>query len=53
MTKGFLTDALKRNEPVFKSINTKDFSSKTEMMIEAAITPGSFLIGRTLNQTNF
>jgi len=48
-----LTDSLKRNDPIFKSINTKEFSSKTEMMIEAAITPGSFLIGRTLSQTNF
>ncbi|MDB9925991.1 SLC13 family permease [Hyphomicrobiales bacterium] len=53
MTKGVLTDSLKRNDPIFKSINTKEFSSKTEMMIEAAITPGSFLIGRTLSQTNF
>ena len=53
MTKGSLTDALRRNDSVFKSINTKDFSSKTEMMIEAAISPGSFLIGRTLKQTNF
>ena len=53
MTKGALTDSLKRNDPIFKSINTKEFSSKTEMMIEAAITPGSFLIGRTLSQTNF
>mgnify|MGYP001160783196 FL=1 len=53
MTKGSLTDTLRRNDTVFKSINTKDFSSKTEMMIEAAITPGSFLIGRTLSQTNF
>ena len=53
MTKGALTDALKRNDSVFKSINTKDFSSKTELMLEAAITPGSFLIGRSLNQTNF
>ena len=53
MTKGLLTDSLKRNDPIFKGINTKEFSSKTEMMIEAAITPGSFLIGRTLSQTNF
>lgn len=53
MTKGSLTDALRRNDSVFKSINTKDFSSKTEMMIEATISPGSFLIGRTLKQTNF
>ena len=53
MTKGSLTDALRRNDSVFKSINTKDFSSKTEMMIEGTISPGSFLIGRTLKQTNF
>ena len=53
MTKGSLSDALRRNDSVFKSINTKDFSSKTEMMIEATISPGSFLIGRTLKQTNF
>ena len=53
MTKGSLTDVLRRNDSVFKSINTKDFSSKTEMMIEATISPGSFLIGRTLKQTNF
>jgi di/tricarboxylate transporter len=53
ITKGNLTDSLKRNDPIFQTLNTVELSSKTEMMLEASITPGSFLIGRTLSQTNF
>ena len=53
ITKGNLTDALKRNDPIFDSISTLSETTKPEIIIEAAITPGSFLIGRSLNQTNF
>ena len=34
-------------------ISTLSETTKPEIIIEAAITPGSFLIGRSLNQTNF
>ena len=53
ITKGNLTNALKRNDPIFESISTLSETTKPEIIIEAAITPGSFLIGRSLNQTNF
>ena len=53
ITKGNLTNALKRNDPIFDSISTLSETTKPEIIIEAAITPGSFLIGRSLNQTNF
>ena len=52
-TKGNLTGVLKRNDPIFDSISTLTETTKPEIIIEAAITPGSFLIGRSLNQTNF
>ena len=53
ITKGNLTNFLKRNDPIFDSISTLSETTKPEIIIEAAITPGSFLIGRSLNQTNF
>tara|TARA_B100001057_G_scaffold239044_1_gene239292 strand:- start:666 stop:2486 length:1821 start_codon:yes stop_codon:yes gene_type:complete len=53
ITKGNLTNALKRNDLIFDSISTLTETTKPEIIIEAAITPGSFLIGRSLNQTNF
>ena len=53
ISKGNLTNVLKRNDPIFDSISTLSETTKPEIIIEAAITPGSFLIGRSLNQTNF
>ncbi|RPF90965.1 MAG: SLC13 family permease [Rhizobiales bacterium TMED168] len=53
ITKGNLTSALKRNDQVFSTIGKQSDSTKPEVIIEAAITPGSFLIGRSISQTNF
>ena len=52
ITKNQLTEKLRTNDNIFNSLDINQ-EIKRDVMIEAAVAPRSFLIGRSIFQTNF
>ena len=53
ITKNELIQKIKSNDKIFDKIGYENDKSDRELIIEAAVSPRSFMIGRTINQTNF
>ena len=53
ITKNELIQKIKSNDKIFNKIGYENDKSDRELIIEVAVSPSSFMIGRTINQTNF